>query len=178
MTKRPQRVQFFAAITEALRAAGARNVLELGSGPGFLARHLRDALPDMRLTLLDFSPAMHDLARTRLGALADRVAFIQADFLDPAWSRALGRFDAVVTLQAVHELRHKARAVTLHAAVRGLLVERGVYLVCDHYAGDDGMQNHDLFMTADEQRGALESGDFKRVERVLMQQGLVLHRAE
>ncbi len=40
------------------------------------------------------------------------------------------------------------------------------------------MQNHDLFMTAEEQRGALESGGFKRVERVLMHQGLVLHRAE
>jgi trans-aconitate methyltransferase len=36
---------------------------ELGSGPGFLAERLLRRLPDAHYTALDFSPAMHELAR-------------------------------------------------------------------------------------------------------------------
>lgn len=177
MAKRPQRTQFFSVMASELRAVGALRVLELGSGPGFLARHLLEAAPELDLSLLDFSDAMHDLARNRLGPLAKKVGFIKGDFLDPDWCRALGTFDAVVTMQAVHELRHKRRAVALHTAVRSLLGDDGIYLVCDHYAGDDGMRNHELFMTADEQRAALSSAGFGDVHRSRMEAGLVLHRA-
>jgi hypothetical protein len=68
----------------------------------------------------------------------------------------LGEFDAIVTHQAVHELRHKKHATTLHRSARTLLRPRGVYLVCDHYVGSDGMSNASLYMTIDEQRAALD----------------------
>ena len=175
--KRPHRVRFFDAIAEELGAAGARSVLELGSGPGFLALHLRTAAPHLRLTLLDFSAAMHELARERLGPLGDEVTFVEASFREPQWTAARDAVDAVVTVQAVHELRHKRHAVALHAAVRSLLVAGGVYLVCDHYVGEDGMKNDELFMTVDEQREALRAAGFEDVELVLCEKGLVLHRA-
>jgi SAM-dependent methyltransferase len=179
MSKRPHRTTFFERLAidiAALHREDAR-ILELGSGPGFLASHVLATLPSVRYVALDFSSAMHAMARDRLDARIERVSFLERDFLDPAWSSGLGRFDAVVTMQAVHELRHKRRATELHRAVRSLLVPFGSYFVCDHFVGEGGMANERLFMRVDEQRDALERAGFERVEKVLELGGLVLHRA-
>jgi predicted methyltransferase len=83
----------------------------------------------------------------------------------------------VVTHQAVHELRHKDRACGLHAQAAGLLAPGGVYLVCDHVAGEGGMAEDQLYMTVDEQAAALAAAGFGVVEQLLLKGGLVLHRA-
>ena len=125
--RRPWRADVFAAIVEELRALGrpSPSVLELGSGPGYLAEAVHRELPEVCYTLLDFSTPMHDLARARLGPWTT-VRFVTADFRRDDWSDNLGSFDAVVTVQAVHELRHKARAVGLHKVARRLLRPHGV----------------------------------------------------
>jgi ubiquinone/menaquinone biosynthesis C-methylase UbiE len=176
MAKRPWRVEFFDAISRSI--AGARRVLELGSGPGFLAEHLLRRDPSLQLVLLDFSPAMHELARRRLGDLAFRVQFIVGDFKSPLWTSALSGFDAVITNQAVHELRHKLHAASLHDKVRKVLASEGSYLVSDHFVGEGGMSNASLYMTVEEQRKALEDGGFADVREVLRKGGLVLHQAK
>src|SRR3954467_11699886 len=108
-SQRPGRVEIFEAIGRELLGRGKSDltVLELGSGPGFLAAYMLDTVPAVRLTLLDFSAAMHDLARARIGPRVTGVRFVERSFKSPGWSRDLGRFDAVITNQAVHELRHK-----------------------------------------------------------------------
>jgi trans-aconitate methyltransferase len=63
--QRPGRNEILNRITqeaERLTRPGDR-ILELGSGPGFLAERLLRRLPDAHYTALDFSPAMHELAR-------------------------------------------------------------------------------------------------------------------
>ena len=176
MEKRPWRVEFFHRVIEILAATPNAEVLELGSGPGFLAEQMLRAAPRHRYTLLDFSEAMHELARSRLNALSRCVRFVTADLKESGWNAGLGPFDFVVTIQAVHELRHKARAPTLHSQVREVLKPGGGYLVCDHYVGEDGMKNDQLYMTVPEQRAALEAAGF-RVHEVLRRQGLVMHHA-
>ena len=180
MAKRPWRSEFFDGFAAAIQSASSpvTRVLELGSGPGFLAERLLTALPSVSYFALDFSPAMHQLAARRLGALAERVEFLQRSFLDEGWSHGLGRFDCVVTNQAVHELRHKRRAPALHAQVRQLLSPGGTYLVCDHFAGDGGMADDQLFMTVEEQRAALVQAGFASVEQLMQKGGLVLHRSK
>ena len=176
MEKRPWRTEFFAAMASELK--GCRGpVLELGSGPGFLAQYLLAQLPAVRYVMFDFSEAMHTLARKRLGAQARRVEFVERSFKDSAWCGGLGQFGAVVTNQAVHELRHKTHAGELHAQVRSILPAGGSYLVCDHFAGDGGMSNSDLYMTVDEQRQALLAGGFSHVSEILRKGGMVLHHA-
>jgi SAM-dependent methyltransferase len=181
MSTRPWRADFFSAFAEVIvsRAApGPRcRVLDLGSGPGFLAERLLAARPDLECVALDFSPPMHALARERLAAYAGRVDFVERDLRDPRWGDALGRFHFVVTHQAVHELRHKRYAGTLHAQVRERLEPGGGYLVCDHFLGEGGMSNDRLYMTIEEQRDALQAAGFTRVEEVLRKGGLVLHHA-
>ena len=174
--KRPVRPEFFDAFAREIGVDGAR-VLELGSGPGFLAEHLLRAWPSLAYTALDFSPAMHELAAERLGERAARVRFVERSFREADWVDGLGPFDAIVTHQAVHEVRHKDHVPALHAQARALLASGGKYLVCDHYLGGDGLSNDQLYMTVDQQREALLSAGFASVEAVLVKGGLVLHRA-
>ena len=104
------------------------SVLELGSGPGFLAAMAIRDLPGVGYTLLDLSPAMHDIARARMGTAAG-AQFVTADFKRDDWAADIGTFNAVVTMQAVHELRHKRHAADLHRTVRTVLPPKGVYLL-------------------------------------------------
>lgn len=178
MEKRPWRQEFFDAFAEQIGlVADHADVLELGSGPGFLAAHILDKLPQSRLHLLDFSEAMHALAHARLVSHAGQVDFVVRSFREPSWHAGLGAYDCVITNQAVHELRHKRYAPELHRTVKSLLRRNGTYLVCDHYAGDDGMKNHELYMTIEEQRAALRDAGYLTVEQLLCKSGLVLHRA-
>ncbi len=179
MSKRPWRIEFFEAFASEILSNGnsVHRILELGSGPGFLAEHLLGALPSVEYVALDFSSAMHELAAKRLGRLGSGVKFIERNFREPAWSSGLGQFDCIVTIQAVHELRHKRYAAELHQQVRSLLLPGGAYLVCDHFAGEGGMKNDQLYMSVAKQAAALASVGFSKVEQVLLKGGLVLHRA-
>jgi cyclopropane fatty-acyl-phospholipid synthase-like methyltransferase len=177
--ERPGRAEIFRAIGRELEALGEHDlvVLELGSGPGFLADYLLNALPAVRLTLLDFSAPMHNLARTRLGPKVARVAQVERSFKEPGWSQGLGPFDAVITNQAVHELRHKRYATQLHAAVKDVLKPEAPYLVSDHFFGEGGLRNDQLYMTVAEHRNALLRAGFSEVRQVTTVGSLVLHRA-
>lgn len=177
--RRPGRSEMFRLFSGALRGVGGpvTEVLELGSGPGFLAAFLLDELPGLRLSLLDYSAAMHDLARSRLGDCVDRVVFLQRNFRDVDWAQGLGTYDAVITNQTVHELRHKRYARDFHSQVAGVLRADGPYLVCDHFFGEGGMKNDRLFMSVDEQRLALVNAGFESVTMLGRHGGLVMHRA-
>ncbi len=82
---------------------------------------------------------MHVLAKERLGAISGQVEFMNRDFLSPQWCVGLPRYRAVITLQAVHELRHKRRAPALYEQVRSVLAPAGAFLICDHFSGPGGM---------------------------------------
>ena len=176
--QRPFRMDFFEAFTNELQQLNkaSLHVLELGSGPGFLAHHLLSDVAGLTITLLDFSPAMHELARKRVGKKVGHVKFIERSFKETSWSEGLGKFDAVITNQAVHELQHKRYATTLHEQVRPLLIDGGIYLVCDHYCGEDGMKNDQLYMTIVESRECLMQAGY-RVTEILVKGGRVLNRA-
>ena len=177
--RRPGRGEILERIAEeAARLAPAIcRVLELGSGPGVLAERLLRRLPQARYSALDFSPAMHDLARARLAPLLERVAFLERSFKSEAWSEGLADFDLVVTNQAVHELRHKRHAPALHRRVHGLLKPAGGYLVSDHFSDPGGLPNAALYMTKAEQKDALLAAGFARVERLAVAGSLALHLA-
>lgn len=178
MDLRPWRTEFFNSFVAQIQPPERpAQILELGSGPGFLALHLLSRMPNISMALLDFSAAMHALSRARLGSLATRVTFVEKSFKEPDWPANLGPFDFVVTNQTVHELRHKRYARALHEQVRDVLVPDGAYLVCDHYVGADGMDNEELYMTVDEQRESLLLAGFTQVTEIKCKRGMVLHRA-
>ncbi len=179
LLKRPWRTEFFAEFAVAIQSSpiSVNRVLELGSGPGFLADYLLQAMPNVTYVALDFSAAMHQLASKRLGVRTSRIQFVERSFKERSWSQGLGLFEAITTNQAVHELRHKHYAPALHSQARELLTVGGKYLVCDHYVGEGGMTNDQLYMTIAEQREALMGAGFSKVEQLLLKGGLVLHGA-
>jgi SAM-dependent methyltransferase len=180
MKKRPWRIELFELITRRLssHAQGQARVLELGAGPGFLAYYVLNSLPTLpHYVLLDGSPENHSLASERLGSLRSRASFLERDFKQPGWTGGLGPFDAVVSMQAVQEHRHKSHAQELHAQVRRVLAPQGLYLVCDHYCGPGGMSNEALYMSPDEQEQSLRDAGFGQIDLITQLSGLTLFAA-
>ena len=174
---RPWRPEIFRAFAAALNARSSRplRILELGSGPGHLASAV---LKDCRISqyvALDFSNAMHDLAREQLGPLAVKVKFVKRDFRKPEWNAALGKFDAVLTMQAAHETRHWERLPDLLRRAHACIKVGGLLLYCDHYRGT--LKNPALYLGRQEQVQTLRSSGFVHVDRLLDKGGMALYRA-
>lgn len=177
---RPFRAAFFELFATEIKAHTPQigQVLELGSGPGFLAEHVLSRLPELSYVALDYSPAMNELARKRLRSKVAQVTIVERSFKEANWFDGLGLFWCVVTNQAVHELRHKRYAPTLHEQVRSLLPADGLYLFCDHFCGDGGQTNSELYMTKAEQRASLVDAGFAQVELIKSEGPLAMHRAQ
>jgi SAM-dependent methyltransferase len=179
---RPERLQLFKAF--AAEAAGIQkdrlSVLELGCGPGFLAEQLLQNCNISRYTLVDFSPHMLGLSRERLARFKDRTVSFQRDFKKKSWTAAIpADFDLVVSLQAVHELRHASRIPRLYAQLYNLLVPGGSLLVCDHV--NSRLPSHYRaahFMTVEEHLSTFNELGFIRAREICAAADLSLMAAE
>lgn len=157
----PMRARF-ASVIGAL-GSGAR-VLELGSGPGYLAEVVLGQCSNVAsYTLLDFSEHMLARSRERLHPF-QAARHVQVDFKRGDWMTAVeGPFDAVIAMQAVHEIRHKRHVPGLYRQVRELLVPGGLIAICDGVPGNDpDLVRSNLYMTANEQLAALTSAGFEQ----------------
>lgn len=173
--RKPWRASFRAAFCAALSGHQLR-ILELGSGPGELAREILLRCDVATYVALDWSQAMHDIAADHLGELARRVTFVVRDFREPAWAEGLGTFDAIVTQQAVHETRHKRHALPLFERARPLLVPGGLLLYCDGYLFPDSKLPA-LSLERDDQPRVLERAGFVDVQLLHDEGNLALYRA-
>ena len=174
-TLRAWRTGFIAAFAATLQLEKRPlDVLELGSGPGHLAAELLRICPIASYLAVDFSPAMHDLAREHLGPDVERVHFLLRDFRDEDWREGLGPVDVVVTMQAAHEVRHRRRLAPLFAGVRKIVRPGGLFLFCDHYRLDDSAAQRALYLERGEQATALEAAGFADVRPVFDDAGMAL----
>ena len=174
---RPFRPHFFAAFVSALKEnlAGPIAVLELGSGPGHLAEQILLHCHVRRYAALDFSAAMHAIARERLASFEDRMEHVIRDFRSPDWPDGLGYFDAVVTLQAAHETRHRRHLLPLLRTARACLRPDGLLLYCDHYAEAGSEKNPALYIAHESQPAVLEEAGFHRVRELRNEGGMALY---
>lgn len=130
-----------ASLLAALALAPGSHVLEIGTGTGHFARAAAKA--GHRVTALDVSPAMlqYAEAQARAQGLAD-MRFSHAGFLtldEPA-----ARFDAVVSVAALHHLPDLWKAVALQN-VRRVLKPDGLFLLCDVVFASTGEELHVQF---------------------------------
>lgn len=175
---RPGRVELRRAIADYIATLGRNrvfdtaakpSVLELGGGPGFLAEAILAVCDVGRYVLLDFARPMLDAAAARLG---DQVTYHLGDFLTSEWASSLqGPFDIVVSMQAVHELRHKRRAQLLYEQVRTLMRPGSVLVVCDHEPKDDA-RSRALHASAMEQIVAMSAAGFTSASVLVEVSGL------
>jgi SAM-dependent methyltransferase len=135
---RPWRPEFFKAFASQLRShlIAPATIAELGSGPGFLAEEILQSCDIIHYCLVDFSEPMHELARERLRRFEGLTEYLMRDFRSSNWTDGLSGCDAVVSMQAVHEVRHKRHVPTLYGHIFRLLRPGGCFLVADRYATD------------------------------------------
>ena len=179
---RPERNRLFEVFAaEAARIKkDALSVFELGCGPGFLAEALLENCEIARYTLVDFSPQMLELSRRRLAKFQDRTVFIQADFKKADWAAGVGAgFDLIVSLQAVHELRHASRIPKLYAQLHGLLAPGGKILICAHVNSSSPFGHRAAhFMTVEEHLSTFKKVGFINAREICPAADLSLMAAE
>ena len=201
--KRPWRYEIFDDyVAEISQHAPNARILELGSGPGYLASHVLKHCPNIQYTAFDFSDAMYTLAKNRLSASElNRIQFITGDFKKQRWENILlnnlsqsqhkdvnvniqtaeelqNRFDIIIIHQALHELRHKCHVHKFHHTIRSLMHKQSIYFVCDHIFAPDAMQNNDLYMSIDEHEEALKHAGFQNIAFIKNLKGLALFRVQ
>jgi SAM-dependent methyltransferase len=110
----------------------AIRVLDVGAGYGMLSRAVLETFGASEVVLHDLSTPMLRHAEQRLAAGADRVRFVQADLRDPTWVGSIpGRFDAVVSALAIHNVREPEIIRRIYADVRSLVVAGGCFYNMD-----------------------------------------------
>jgi SAM-dependent methyltransferase len=133
-----------------------------------------------RYTLVDFSPQMLDLSRQRLAKFKDKTVFIQRNFIEADWTDGISAgFDLIVSLQAVHELRHATRIPKLYAQLHSLLLSGGTILICDHVnASSPSGHRAAHFMTVEEHLSTFKKAGFINAREICPAADLSLMAAE
>jgi SAM-dependent methyltransferase len=156
-------------------------VLELGSGPGYLAESVLENCPNVEsYTLLDFSEHMLELSKERLSRFR-AARFVKVDFKTQNWHQELNPpYTSVLAMQAVHEIRHKRYASGFYGVIWSLLEADGLLAVCDGTPRDASvLWQTSLHMTIDEQLEAFAAAGLSgiRLEQEIGSMILVTGRA-
>jgi tRNA (cmo5U34)-methyltransferase len=110
--------------------AGAKTIVDLGAGSGLLTQLIRRRFPNARIHLIDFSAAMLDLARKRLGN-DPNLTFTESDYAtDPIPTEVC----AIVSSLSIHHLDDEAKRRVFRKAHESLK-PRGVFVNAEQVAG-------------------------------------------
>ncbi|MBV7334613.1 class I SAM-dependent methyltransferase [Chloroflexi bacterium TSY] len=113
------------------------SVLELCVGPGVLAAHLLDNLPQVHYTGIDFNQPFLDFTEDRIQKHAGRAQFVLADLRNDDWPKQLGAlsngqpFGAIVTMQSLHDVGNADCISQIYKQCRVLLTTGGILLNVD-----------------------------------------------
>jgi ubiquinone/menaquinone biosynthesis C-methylase UbiE len=120
-----------ATIISADRQA-AIEILDLGAGYGALARYLLEYFPNAKAVCHDGSTEMATLGRRRMQPFKGRFDYVVCDFSEPGWSRRIkGRFDAVVSSIAIHNVRSPETIRSIYEEAFLLVKKGGCFLNFD-----------------------------------------------
>jgi SAM-dependent methyltransferase len=136
----PPRLALFDMILDQIQRLPASdpNVLELGLGPGYMARHILEHQQTLHYEALDFSTVFFEVAKRTLGRLESRVTFINADLMDQSWPTRLSRSpQAIISTWALHDLGSQQAVADVYARCFETLPKGGI-LVNGDFVKPDG----------------------------------------
>lgn len=109
MRDREERFSVMIDVVQAL-CSDAPHVVDLGSGPGSLARRLLDRLPNAHVTAVDMDPVLLAIGRHALADYGGRLHWLDADLRSRWRTQSDGPVDAAVSTTALHWLQADALA--------------------------------------------------------------------
>ena len=109
-------------------------VVDLGAGTGALSAAILDALPGVRVRLVDIDPNMLEVAAARCTAHAGRYELRREPFRD-----GLGRSHAVVASLALHHVETRVEKRELYRAILEALEPGGLVIVGDMLVHPEGL---------------------------------------
>src|SRR5215475_7764123 len=133
------RIALFDMILQHVSALDLPNahVVELGLGPGYMARHILERNSSISYEGLDFSEVFFDVARKTIGSYMPRVKLTRADLMDQAWPRSLSqRPAAIISTWALHDLGGQEAVANVYARCYEVLPKGGVLINGDFIKPD------------------------------------------
>jgi len=127
----PPRLALFDMIHDQIRQLGVdrAHVLELGIGPGYMARHILRQDSSVCYEGLDFSEVFFDVAKETLGGLSERVTFTKADLMDQSWPERIVRTPhAIISTWALHDLGGEQAVANVYRRCFEVLPHGGVFV--------------------------------------------------
>jgi SAM-dependent methyltransferase len=133
--RRAEQLQVSLALIELLAPEPTR-ILDLGSGPGSLARLALERFPSAQVVALDFDPVLLAIGQGALGEAGGRLRWVRTNLATDEWAIALegeAPFDAVISVATLHHFRGP-RVRAIYRALAGLLRPGGVLLNAESMA--------------------------------------------
>lgn len=109
-----------------------KRILELGCGSGNLTERILKKFPNAKLTAVDASGRMIDIARHRFSEWRE-LEFKQAAFQQLAFPK--DTYDLIVSSISIHHLNDEEK-LALFQHARDWLSPNGIFTFCDQFAGE------------------------------------------
>ncbi|TXK70049.1 trans-aconitate 2-methyltransferase [Paenibacillus sp. N3.4] len=106
-------------------------ILDLGAGTGLFSDFVLRQYPKAKLTLIDLSEGMLDVAKQRFGGEHSNITYLAGDyseFDDPE------PYDAIISSLSIHHLEHETKRALYHRLFK-LLKPNGVLVNADQVQG-------------------------------------------
>ena len=136
----PPRLQLFDLILDQICQPSVPNshVVELGIGPGYMARHLLERNQAITYEGLDFSEVFFEIAKETVGDMLPRVTLTKADLMSQSWPKSLSMTPgAIISTWALHDLGGQQAVADVYARCYEALPAGGV-LVNGDFIKPDG----------------------------------------
>ena len=136
----PPRLQLFDLILDQIGRPALPNphVVELGIGPGYMARHILERNQTITYEGLDFSEVFFEIARETVGDMLHRVTLTKADLMNQSWPKNLSKEPgAIISTWALHDLGGHQAVADVYARCYETLPSGGV-LVNGDFIKPDG----------------------------------------
>ena len=127
----PPRIALFDLILEHISTSSMPNphVVELGLGPGYMARHILERNPAISYEGLDFSEVFFEVAIKTIAEYMPRVKLTLANLTDHEWPQSLSQQPgAIVSTWALHDLGGQEAIADVYARCYDVLPSGGIFI--------------------------------------------------
>lgn len=124
-----ERLALFDMISDQISQPGVPNthVVELGIGPGYMARYILERNSAISYEGLDFSDVFFEIARETIGDLMHRVTLTKADLMQQSWPKKLSKAPgAIISTWALHDLGSQQAVADVYSRCYETLPKGGV----------------------------------------------------